>query len=235
MGNDFYVDFANILGTGDYGQVVYGTWKGNGVAVKQIPLVKRQTEDVIRSLDHPNVVKLLHVERPAISDTRRDFSYWALELCPASLDQLVRGPMPSRKNIFLGLAQGMEYIHSRNLIYDGVKPKSVLILVDSKDRRNSKAKWSSSRLLSGGGGRTESRETAHLSDEEAIWKAPELMTDQFEKPETIASNTFAVGLVFAYVLLHGDEEHLYKSDDGQILNNIKSNKPVNIHSKYYII
>ena len=261
LGDNFKVSSKEILGTGRYGSVVRGTWNGNAIAVKRIQYSIKLETDLVRSFNHENVAKLLHVLERHDKDSvfmysRKkifyitnswssfgmpiliyDFSYCAMELCQASLDQFFfvyghpkrfRGPMPYRKNLFLGLAQGMEYIHSKDLIYDDIKPKNVLILVDHYNEKNTKAKWSvSSGLLEK---RVEKRETVHLSKEELIWKAPELTMDQFEQLETIKSNIFAVGLVFAYFLLDG--KHLYDSTDDQIVNNIKNNKPVNLFSKF---
>lgn len=163
-----------------------------------------------------------------------------MELCQASLDQFYlddddpkkfHGPMPSKKDLFLGLSQGMEYIHSKNLIYSEIKPNSVLILVDNGECKNSKAKWSISNLLSKN--REKRKTNIQLSDEEASWKAPEIIMGHVEQLETIESNIFAVGLVFAYILLGG--KHLYDSTDHQIVNNIKKNKPVNIYSKFEML
>lgn len=140
--------------------------------------------------------------------------------------------MPPKKKLWLELAQGMEYIHSKNLIHDSINPNSVLIFVDSNDLRKSTAKWSTSNLLLVD--RVEKRETnISLTDEEAIWKAPELMTKQFVQPETVESNTFAVGLIFAYTLL-GAVEHLYGLGNQTIINNVKNNRPVHLYSKFAV-
>ena len=230
--DDLVVDFANILSAGKYGNIFKGTWKGNPVAIKQGKSIEHHTD--VYSLAHENVVRLLHVKR---MDTgkQRDISYYALEFCEESLDQYflkdddpnkLRGPMPSKKELFLGLSQGMDYIHSKKLIFDDIKPNKVLIFVDSHNR-NSKAKWSITGLLNK---RVHSREVGQLTEEESIWKAPELTNKgQYEQPETVESNTFAVGLVFAYILLYG--KHLYGSVNHEIIDNIRNDKHVNLYSK----
>ena len=55
-----------ILGEGRYGIVFEGVWSDKPVAIKRIQLthiasIKRE-EDALLKLNHPNVIKLLHVE-----------------------------------------------------------------------------------------------------------------------------------------------------------------------------
>jgi serine/threonine protein kinase len=63
------------------------------------------------------------------------------------------------------------------------------------------------------------------------WLAPELLKliSQFQQSEqprgTVKSDVFAMGLVFAYLLLDG--QHLYGSDNFKIPTNILDDDPVN--------
>jgi serine/threonine protein kinase len=55
----------NPLGSGGYSFVFAGTYKGKVVAVKRIQLLNAGDDNevkVMQQLDHPNIVKLLHVE-----------------------------------------------------------------------------------------------------------------------------------------------------------------------------
>jgi serine/threonine protein kinase len=55
----------NPLGSGGYSFVFAGTYKGKVVAVKRILLLNAGDDNevkVMQQLDHPNIVKLLHVE-----------------------------------------------------------------------------------------------------------------------------------------------------------------------------
>ena len=63
-----------------------------------------------------------------------------MELCAASLDQIFLDPkkyngpnLPHYTTVVLQLAEGLEYIHSKNLIHRDIKPGNVLIYVDSTD------------------------------------------------------------------------------------------------------
>ena len=59
-------DRDKVLGQGRYGVVFKGNWRKNLVAVKRIQLIdianNKQEEEALQRLDHPNVIKLFHVE-----------------------------------------------------------------------------------------------------------------------------------------------------------------------------
>jgi serine/threonine protein kinase len=65
------------------------------------------------------------------------------------------------------------------------------------------------------------------------WLAPELLKliSQFQQSEqprsTVKSDVFAMGLVFAYLLLDGQHLYVYGSDDFKIPTNILDDDPVN--------
>jgi hypothetical protein len=61
-----------ILGQGGNGTVFEGVWCGKPAAIKRIELINisgedenknQREEEALQRLDHPNVIKLLHVER----------------------------------------------------------------------------------------------------------------------------------------------------------------------------
>ena len=60
------IDKNKILGQGGYGTVFEGTWGNKKVAVKRIQLVNidngNKEETALLKLDHPNVIKLYHIE-----------------------------------------------------------------------------------------------------------------------------------------------------------------------------
>ena len=72
------------------------------------------------------------------------------------------------------------------------------------------------------------------------WYAPELLKlmTQFQQSiqtrrGTVKSDVYALGLVFAYLLLNG--QHLYGFDDIDIANNILADKQVNINNSKFRI
>jgi serine/threonine protein kinase len=68
------------------------------------------------------------------------------------------------------------------------------------------------------------------------WYAPEWLkllywppTTRGQPRGTVKSDVFALGLVFAYLLLNG--QHIYGSNEIEIINNILGDKAINIKSK----
>lgn len=53
------------LGRGDFGSVFPGTFEGREVAIRRIELIDASDneEEALKQLDHPNIIKLFHVER----------------------------------------------------------------------------------------------------------------------------------------------------------------------------
>jgi predicted Ser/Thr protein kinase len=65
MVNSIIIDRCKLIGQGCYGIVFEGTWKGKKVAVKRIQIENVENnlgEEAMQKIDHPNVVKLYHVE-----------------------------------------------------------------------------------------------------------------------------------------------------------------------------
>ncbi|KZS05373.1 Uncharacterized protein APZ42_031458, partial [Daphnia magna] len=142
-----WFDHDALLGLGAFGLVFKGKFGGREVAVKRVELhhVDKREEDAMLKLKHPNIVKLLHIEKD------NDFMYYALELCVASLDQLFLksdnpkkydGRMPRQIVVFSQLASGLEHIHSKKLIHRDINPKNILIMKSPGKNEEIIIKWS---------------------------------------------------------------------------------------------
>jgi serine/threonine protein kinase len=166
-----------------------------------------------------------------------------LELCAASLDQIFLdanhpqkydGPnLPHHFTVFLQLAEGLEYIHSENLIHRDIKPGNVLIYVDPNTRQITMklADFGLSKSVNERGSYTMKSGVKGTN----TYLAPELLLKLMKINETLGrgtvkSDVFALGLVFAYLLLKG--HHLYGSNEIEIYNNIVANNQINIKSKF---
>ncbi|XP_045035201.1 serine/threonine-protein kinase/endoribonuclease IRE2 [Daphnia magna] len=235
---------SDHLGSGGFGSVYRGKYKDQSIAVKRIlkkadrkPLVDKEL-NILKQLDHPNIVKLLHFA----SDD--DFDYFALELCDASLDQVFpnqgeprkyNGPMlPNNFEVFSQLASGLKHIHSRNLIHRDIKPENILISVKPTDQGNETTmKWADFGLSR----EVSERGTYKMSGIRGttLWFSPEeleilsgknILIIQQTKG-SIKSDVYAEGLVFGYILLKGS--HIYGENDSEIRSNIMNDKSVNMN------
>lgn len=155
-------------------------------------------------------------------------------MCNASLEKLFlrsenprkySGPIPSKIQVLLQLATGLEFIHKNGIVHRNIKPENVLILVG--DDGQVLMKWADFGLSK----RLTERVTYSMTGfpEAKNWIAPEILKilDEndyafMQKHATIKSDIYAAGLVFAYFLLDG-HHHPFGSRC-EILYNIVENK-----------
>ncbi|KAK4012741.1 hypothetical protein OUZ56_024977 [Daphnia magna] len=233
------IDHSAELVEVGYDSLLKGRFEGRPVAVKRVPLdkIKKDEEEAMLQLDHPNVVKLLYRE----SDN--DFRYYAFEQRDVSLDQLFlkskhlkcKGRMPHHVDALLQLASGLEYIHSQNFVHGDIKPENVLISVGSAGKDEILIlKWANYGLARSADER--GKGNLNQTRENHAWFAPELQLTRKRKrdveeknyKETTKSDVFAQGLVFGSLFLNG--EHLYGSieNENEIPQNIITQNPINI-------
>ncbi|XP_046638719.1 serine/threonine-protein kinase/endoribonuclease IRE1-like [Daphnia pulicaria] len=138
--------------------------------------------------------------------------------------------MPSRKDVLLQLATGLEYIHKEKVIHLDITPKNIVIWVNP-EHENVLLKWTDfglSKQLKETGSYTLTK----IRGTEG-WLSPEILkildnqqqTSRTEAKQrgTVKSDVFNEGLVFGYYLLNG--LHLFA---GLVESNIYYNKPVNL-------
>ncbi len=111
--------------------------------------------------------------------------------------------MPTDEQVLFQLANGFDFIHSKKILYRGVKPQNILISLTKPVQM----KWSdfgSSKLVN-------ERGTCSLSGLRGTekWMSPEelRMADSFETADhmrgSVKSDIFSAGCVFIYFLLRG--------------------------------
>ncbi|KIJ96871.1 hypothetical protein K443DRAFT_106542 [Laccaria amethystina LaAM-08-1] len=126
-----------ILGFGSHGTVVFqGSLQGRAVAVKRllqdfVTLASREVSILQESDDHPNVIRYYYQEAHA------NFLYIALELCPASLADIIESPDRDQfrdiaisfdpKKALKQIAGGLKHLHALKLVHRDIKPQNILV------------------------------------------------------------------------------------------------------------
>ncbi|KAF8802399.1 kinase-like protein [Phlegmacium glaucopus] len=142
------INLVSILGYGSQGTVVFqGSFQGRPVAVKRllrdfVTLATREVSILQQSDDHPNVIRYYYQE------SQLDFHYIVLQLCPASLVDIIeirRGSeglteSDSRREEWKDIARefdpkramrqmtsGVRHLHGLGLVHRDIKPQNVLV------------------------------------------------------------------------------------------------------------
>lgn len=134
------LDLINLFlvpGFGSHGTVVFqGSLQGRAVAVKRllqdfVTLASREVSILQESDDHPNVIRYYYQEAYA------NFLYIALELCPASLADIIECPDRDQwrdiaiafdpKRALKQITSGLKHLHALKLVHRDIKPQNILV------------------------------------------------------------------------------------------------------------
>ncbi len=183
-----------ILGLGSQGTMVYeGSFEGRAVAVKrmvrgQYDIALQEVRLLQQSDDHPNVIRYF------CQQETQDFSYIALELCPATLQDVVERPQDhvslsqackmDLPNVCYQITAGIKHLHSLKIVHRDLKPQNILVAM-SKVPTSSPDAILPPRLLISDFGLCKKLDdnqssfgatTAHAAGTSG-WRAPELLVD----------------------------------------------------------
>ena len=183
-----------VLGYGSHGTIVYrGSFEGREVAVKRMLLefydvASHEVSLLQESDDHPNVIRYFCRQQSA------GFLYIALELCPASLQDVVEKPQEfstlaeasllDLPNVLYQIAAGVRYLHSLKIVHRDLKPQNILVSAPKKPRNDPNAVLPPRLLISDfglckklEGDQSSFRATTAHAAGTSGWRAPELLVD----------------------------------------------------------
>ncbi|KAL1843451.1 hypothetical protein VTJ49DRAFT_1561 [Mycothermus thermophilus] len=180
------VNEAEQLGTGSNGTIVFaGKWDGRNVAVKRMlvqfnEIASQETRLLRESDDHPNVIRYYAQQE------RAAFLYIALELCEASLADIIQKPHCYRAlaqagerdmpGVLYQIANGLSHLHSLRIVHRDLKPQNILVNMGKNGQpRILVSDFGLCKKLEGGQS-SFGATTAHAAGTTG-WRAPELLID----------------------------------------------------------
>jgi serine/threonine-protein kinase/endoribonuclease IRE1 len=192
-----------FAGFGSHGTVVFsGSLQGRAVAVKRllqdfVTLASREVSILQESDDHPNVIRYYYQEAHA------NFLYIALELCPASLADIIECPDQFRdisiafdpKRALRQITSGLRHLHSLKLVHRDIKPQNILV---SGPKKNAGKDGGHRMLISDFGlcKRLDVDQTSFLPTAQGAmgagtvgWRAPEILRGEVKLDESAGDDS----------------------------------------------
>jgi serine/threonine-protein kinase/endoribonuclease IRE1 len=185
--------------------VFKGSFQGRAVAVKRllqdfVTLATREVSLLQESDDHPNVIRYFYKE------AKENFLYIALELCPASLADIVERPHQFQdiavdfdpKRALAQVTAGLRHLHSLKIVHRDIKPPNILVGLSKKSGGTGRNNATLRMLISDFGlckkldsDQTSFLPTAHSGTAAGTvgWRAPEILRGEVKLDE----QTFADG------------------------------------------
>ena len=188
------VNLEAILGHGGHGTMVFkGSFDGRDVAVKRMlkefyDVASHEISLLQQHDDHPNVIRYFDKEIAG------SFLYIALELCPASLLDVIERPrdfptlVPSSglntSNVLKQITSGIHYLHSLKIVHRDIKPHNILVSAPKLTIANPSTAQPPRLLISDfglckrlEGDQNSFRATTAFAAGTSGWRAPELLVD----------------------------------------------------------
>ena len=214
------VDTDSILGYGGHGTMVYkGSFDGRDVAVKRMlkefyDIASHEVSLLQQHDDHPNVIRYFDKESAG------GFLYIALELCPASLQEVIEKPnsypmlVQSSKgldipNILKQITSGVHYLHSLKIVHRDIKPQNILVSAPKLSLTTPSISQPPRLLISDfglckklEGDQNSFRATTAFAAGTSGWRAPELLVDD---DPNLRPNGTAVDLASAIDITNNSE------------------------------
>ncbi|CAM4692944.1 serine/threonine-protein kinase A-Raf [Caretta caretta] len=204
------------VGAGSFGTVYQGQWHGH-VAVKilkvtqptaqQVQAFKNEMQ-VLRRTRHVNVLLFMgFMTRPSFAIITQwcegSSLYRHLHVCETRLDA------PARTEVARQTAQGMDYLHAKNIIHRDLKSNNIFlhegltVKIGDFGLATVKTHWSGARRVEQPRG-------------SVLWMAPEVIRMQDSRPYSFQSDVYAYGVVL-YELSTGSLPYGHVRSRDQIL------------------
>ncbi|KAI1361446.1 hypothetical protein F5Y08DRAFT_17431 [Xylaria arbuscula] len=184
--NDIEVNQNMQLGTGSNGTVVFaGKFHGRNIAVKRMlsqfwDVAYQETRLLVDCDEHTNVIKYYSMTR------NQNFLYIALELCEASLSDIIDRPAKfpdlaragemDLPRVLLQIANGLSFLHELRIVHRDLKPQNILVKMGRDGLpRLVVSDFGLCKKLEGGQS-SFGATTAHAAGTSG-WRAPELLLD----------------------------------------------------------
>nr|GMD78840.1 serine/threonine-protein kinase STE20-like isoform X2 [Ipomoea batatas] len=212
--NKSELEYVKELGSGTYGTVYHGKWKGSDVAIKRLKpscFTEGTVEDrlvadfwkeahILGRLHHPNIVALYGVVTDGPTNNLATVTEYMVN---GSLKQVLRKrdrTIDCRKRLIIAMdaAFGMEYLHQKNVVHFDLKSHNFLVNMRDPQRPVCKigdlglSKVKRRTLVSGGVRGT------------IPWMAPELLNGESMVSEKV--DVYSFGIVM-WELLIGEEPY----------------------------
>ncbi|KAI0385654.1 hypothetical protein F5Y04DRAFT_154210 [Hypomontagnella monticulosa] len=214
------------LGMGSNGTIVFaGKFHGRDVAVKRMltqfwDIATQETQLLLESDHHPNVIRYFAMSK------NDSFLYIALELCQASLSDIIEKPAMYRDlaqagemdlpRVLLQIAHGLGFLHDLRIVHRDLKPQNILVTMgrDGKPRLLVSDFGLCKKLE--GGQSSFGATTAHAAGTSG-WRAPELLLDD----DARESSTMSIAST------HSDSSQLVSAD---VMPNRRATRSIDIFS-----
>ncbi|CAN6223123.1 unnamed protein product [Urochloa humidicola] len=219
------------LGSGTFGTVYHGKWRGSDVAIKRIKkscFTGRSSElerlahefwreaEILSKLHHPNVVAFYGVVKDGPGGTLATVTEFMVNGSLRHVLQRKDKYLDRRKRLIIAMdaAFGLEYLHSKNIVHFDLKCDNLLVNLKDQSRPICKvgdfglSKIKRNTLVSGGVRGT------------LPWMAPELLNGSSNKVSEKV-DVFSFGIVL-WEILTGEEPYAnmhYGAIIGGIVNN----------------
>ncbi|XP_032064767.1 RAF proto-oncogene serine/threonine-protein kinase isoform X2 [Thamnophis elegans] len=210
------VMLSTRVGSGSFGTVYKGKWHGD-VAVKILKVVDPTPEQfqafrnevaVLRKTRHVNILLFMGY---MTKDNLAIVTQW----CEGSSlynhlhVQETKFPMLQRIDIARQTAQGMDYLHAKNIIHRDMKSNNIFLHEDRTVKIGDfglatvKSRWSGSQQVEQPTG-------------SVLWMAPEVIRMQDSNPFTFQSDVYSYGIVL-YELMTGELPYSHINNRDQII------------------